>query len=90
MLPSFSDQFCSLTFTLSHLYFVGCIYANGFVHGFDPDWQKCSIPTSRWPVGFVFAALPLFVRLVQCVRRFVDSKLDMHLINVSFLRIYSS
>lgn len=75
---NFSDQFCSLVFTLSNLYFVGCAYSKGF----DERWSQC-IGTRAWGVPFVLAALPLLVRFVQSIKRWVDSKLVTHLINVS-------
>jgi hypothetical protein len=72
------DQFCSLVFTLSNLYFVGCVYRGDFVEG--P--QRCSSLRAYWPVTFLLSALPLFVRLVQSLRRYADSRLITHLINV--------
>ncbi|KAM5537632.1 hypothetical protein V8D89_008710 [Ganoderma adspersum] len=72
------DQFCSLTFTLGNLYFVGCLYARGI----DQHWRQCMpSPGPRWGIAFLLAALPLLVRLVQSVKRFVDSGLVTHLIN---------
>lgn len=72
-----SDQFCSLVFTLSNLYFVGCAYANGL-----ENWRQCT--TGRnWGPAFALAALPLLVRFVQSIKRWVDSSLITHLINVS-------
>ncbi|KAI0918737.1 hypothetical protein AcV5_002647 [Taiwanofungus camphoratus] len=69
------DQFCSLVFTLSNLYFVGCAYANGLEH-----WRQCT--TGRnWGPAFALAALPLLVRFVQSIKRWVDSSLITHLIN---------
>jgi hypothetical protein len=80
-----SDQFCSLIFSLSNLYFVGCVYTHRLDGNFDADWHACSFPTKVWPGIFVLAALPLCARLVQCIRRFSDSGHLMHLINVGFL-----
>ncbi|KAI0763435.1 EXS-domain-containing protein [Trametes elegans] len=72
------DQFCSLVFTLSHLYFVGCVYATGL----DSGWRRCTTnPGPKWGVPFLLASLPLLVRLVQSVKRWVDSRLITHLIN---------
>lgn len=76
---SHSDQFCSLVFTLSNLFFVACAYSNGF----DVDWYKCTSENRLWGVPFVLAALPLLVRTVQSVKRWFDSRLVTHLINVS-------
>ncbi|RPD75683.1 EXS-domain-containing protein [Lentinus tigrinus ALCF2SS1-7] len=72
------DQFCSLVFTLSNLYFVGCVYGTGV----DTDWRRCtSGPGPRWGIAFLLGSLPLVVRLVQSVKRYVDSGLITHLIN---------
>ncbi|KAI0642772.1 EXS-domain-containing protein [Trametes meyenii] len=72
------DQFCSLVFTLSNLYYVGCVYTTGI----DASWRQCtSHPGPRWGVTFLLASLPLLVRLVQSVKRWVDSRLITHLIN---------
>ncbi|TFK38118.1 EXS-domain-containing protein [Crucibulum laeve] len=71
------DQFCSLIFTLSNLYLFACVYADGF----SPNWRKCGSSSPHWPVAFTLAALPLFVRLVQSIKRYADSKLITHLIN---------
>ncbi|ESK90170.1 signal transduction protein [Moniliophthora roreri MCA 2997] len=70
------DQFCSLVFTLSNLYLFACAYANEF-----EDWRKCGSTSKYWPVAFVLAILPFIARLVQSIRRYVDSKLITHLIN---------
>ncbi|KAF9010010.1 EXS family-domain-containing protein, partial [Cyathus striatus] len=71
------DQFCSLVFTLSNLYLIGCVYNRGF----DENWRKCGASSSYWPVIFILAVLPLIVRLVQSIKRYADSKLITHLIN---------
>lgn len=88
MLPFLSDQFCSFIFTFSNFYFIGCVYANGSLKSLDPNWETCSSITQRWPAVFTLASLPLLFRLLQSIRRFVDSKHVMHLINVSHLRIH--
>ncbi|CAL1699593.1 unnamed protein product [Somion occarium] len=71
------DQFCSLVFTLSNLYFVACAYSGGL----DVDWQRCTSKNQHWGVPFVLAALPLLVRTVQSIKRWFDSRLITHLIN---------
>ena len=74
-----SDQFCSLGFTLSNLYLFGCVYSTGF----DGHWRmKCGVIGAFWPIAFFLASLPLGVRLIQSVKRYVDSGLITHLINV--------
>ncbi|KAF9525090.1 EXS family-domain-containing protein, partial [Crepidotus variabilis] len=71
------DQLCSLSFTLSNLYPFACVYARGF----PTSVGQCGTGGSRWGVAYVLAALPLFIRLVQSIRRYTDSKLVTHLIN---------
>lgn len=74
------DQFCSLVFTLSNLTLIGCVYSQGF----DAEWRKCGSASRLWPLAFVLAVLPFLVRFIQSIRRYVDSKLTTHLINVRF------
>jgi hypothetical protein len=45
--------------------------------------MRCMSSSRNWPIQFALAALPLLVRLVQSVKRYSDSKLYTHLINVS-------
>ncbi|KAK7686014.1 hypothetical protein QCA50_010825 [Cerrena zonata] len=71
------DQFCSLVFTLSNLFFVACAYSDGL----DVDWHKCTSQNRYWGIPFVLASLPLLVRAVQSVKRWFDSRLVTHLIN---------
>ncbi|KAJ7269846.1 EXS-domain-containing protein [Mycena rebaudengoi] len=71
------DQFCSLVFTLSNLPLIGCVYSKRL----DADWRKCGTPSSLWPLTFLLAVLPFLVRLIQSIRRYVDSKLTTHLVN---------
>ncbi|KAJ6627864.1 EXS family-domain-containing protein [Mycena sp. CBHHK59/15] len=71
------DQFCSLVFTLSNLYLVVCLY----VEGFSSNWRQCGSTSRFWPLSFVLAILPFLVRLVQSIKRYVDSGLTTHLIN---------
>ncbi|KZP18136.1 EXS-domain-containing protein [Athelia psychrophila] len=73
------DQFCSLVFTLTHLYFTGCAYRLGF----PPNvFTACGVQTHQgWSVQFVLAILPFAVRLVQSIRRYADSGLPTHLVN---------
>ena len=76
-----SDQFCSLVFTLSNLYFLACTYANNF---HLDVWERCGTASrAGYVAAFAVGALPLLVRLVQSIRRYYDSGLVTHLINVS-------
>ncbi|KAF9060165.1 EXS family-domain-containing protein [Rhodocollybia butyracea] len=70
------DQFCSLIFTLSDLYLFGCSYARHF-----NGWRDCGSSAPTWPAAFVLAMLPFLIRVIQSVKRYVDSRLNTHLIN---------
>ncbi|KAH8113948.1 EXS family-domain-containing protein [Phellopilus nigrolimitatus] len=70
------DQFCSLVFTLSNLFFVGCAYKEDW----NDVWNQCSSST-HWGIPFALGVLPLVVRAVQSVKRYADSRLYTHLIN---------
>ena len=67
-----------MIFTLSNLYIVGCAYATGF----NGALERCSA-VHNWSIPFVLAALPLTMRLAQSIKRYVDSHLITHLVNVS-------
>ena len=75
----FRDQLCSLTFSLSGIYFVGCSYVVGF---HSDQFKRCSNP-APWGVPFLLGALPLVARFFQSIRRWWDSSLITHLINAS-------
>lgn len=70
------DQLCSMAYTLGHLYFVGCLYAT--------DWEspttRCSL-TNNWIASVILTSMPALIRLVQCIKRYVDSNNSNHLIN---------
>ncbi|KIY47527.1 EXS-domain-containing protein, partial [Fistulina hepatica ATCC 64428] len=70
------DQFCSLIYVLSNIYFIPCVYVKGF-----DNYQQCGASSPHWPAQFVIAVLPLVIRLVQSVKRYLDSHLITHLIN---------
>ncbi|KAK7012689.1 signal transduction protein [Favolaschia claudopus] len=70
-------EFCSLVFTLSNINLVVCLYAEGF----SENWRNCGSASRLWPLSFVLAILPFLIRVVQSIKRYVDSGLDTHLIN---------
>ena len=76
-----SDQLCSFVFTISNVPLFVCVYLDNF----SDDWQKCKNSSRTWPIAFGLAIIPFIIRLVQSVKRYVDSKLVTHLMNVSFL-----
>lgn len=63
---------------LSSLQLVVCIY----VDGFNSSWRQCGSTSRYWPISLVLAILPFLVRLIQSIKRYVDSGLNTHLINV--------
>jgi len=69
-----------MIFFLSNLYFIGCSYTNGFENAFD----QCGSSSKKWPYFFLLAALPLLIRVVQSLKRYSESRMVSHLINVSF------
>jgi len=66
------DQLCSLFFSLSSLLVIFCLWRDGS--------GNCEVE-SHWSLPFVLNALPSFIRFIQCVRRYIDSRLYTHLIN---------
>lgn len=71
------DQLCSFIFTISNIPLFVCVYLDKF----SDDWQKCKNSSRTWPIAFGLAIIPFIIRLVQCIKRYVDSKLVTHLIN---------
>jgi hypothetical protein len=67
-------------FTLSNLYLVVCLY----VEGFNSQWRDCGSSSKFWPLSFVLGVLPFLVRLLQSIKRYADSGLQTHMINVAF------
>jgi hypothetical protein len=73
------DQFSSFIFTLSNAPLFVCVYLDKF----SDNWQKCRNLNSyrMWPISFGLASIPFIIRLLQSVRRYVDSRRVSHLIN---------
>ncbi|KAG8714690.1 hypothetical protein FRC08_011581 [Ceratobasidium sp. 394] len=70
------DQFCSLVYTMGNLYFLVCAYTDHWHH----IQKRCQLGP-HWSIPLLLTALPSFIRLVQCVRRYIDSKNHIHLVN---------
>ena len=66
-----------MVYTISNLYGIGCAYRYKWEH----PLEKCT-GGNQWIVLFVLSALPSFIRLVQCIKRYADSGVDHHLVNV--------
>ncbi|CAK9438383.1 uncharacterized protein LODBEIA_P26070 [Lodderomyces beijingensis] len=68
------DIVCSLTYTMGNMSFFFCMYAHhwrGTLAGQNPDENTCTSSKSHL-MGF-FNALPSVWRLLQCIRRFMDT-----------------
>ncbi|KAJ1962726.1 Signal transduction protein [Dipsacomyces acuminosporus] len=61
------DEMCSLTYTFSMILLFGCASANRWTDLSD----KCN--TTHWWSNAAFLMIPNLLRLLQCIRRFVDS-----------------
>lgn len=70
------DELNSVVYTFSNLWFLGCEYDHHFR---IPD--QCPMNKSYWIP--VLIAIPPFLRLLQCIRRYVDSRrlVRIHLVN---------
>jgi hypothetical protein len=66
-----------MVYTIASLYGIGCAYR----HEWEHPLEKCS-GGSQWIIPFVFSAIPSLIRLVQCIKRYNDSGLVHHLVNV--------
>ena len=74
-----SDQFCSLAFSFSSLWTLGCSVRNNWA---ADSYDKCGV-SHHWQTPLVLSCVPALMRLLQCVKRYVDSGLRIHMINVS-------
>lgn len=70
------DEFCSLAFSMAHIFTVGCAYS----HEWEDVFFNCGSST-HWATLALLTA-PYVSRLVQSIRRYYDSRLRTHLINV--------
>ncbi|WOO82310.1 Xenotropic and polytropic retrovirus receptor 1 [Vanrija pseudolonga] len=71
-----ADELNSLVYTIQNVYFLSCVYGN---HWPDNAYGVCPSGTS-WPYALL-GALPPLVRLIQCLKRYHDSGLQIHLVN---------
>ncbi|KAJ9120852.1 hypothetical protein QFC22_002786 [Naganishia vaughanmartiniae] len=71
-----ADELNSLSYTFGNLWFTGCAYNKGW----PPDvLSRCSSSHS-WVYGLLLT-IPALIRLIQCIKRWYDSRLQIHLIN---------
>ena len=66
-----------MVYTISSLYGIGCAYRYKWEH----PLEKCT-GGNQWILLFVLSVIPYLIRLIQCVKRYADSGLVHHLVNV--------
>jgi len=84
-----SDQFCSLVYPISNLYFMGCVYTrsrhfSAYESNAGEVWSMCGI-AHNWIWYFLLGMLPYLARFLHSLRRYRDSKLPGQLVNVRHL-----
>jgi hypothetical protein len=73
-----ADQLCSLVLFLVQFQFLVCFYSNDV---WRPPEQEMCLSTLQPYISPVLSALPTIWRFLQSLRRYRDSKDDLHLIN---------
>ncbi|EST09069.1 EXS, C-terminal [Kalmanozyma brasiliensis GHG001] len=70
------DELNSIAWTISNFWYLGCEYHHNWAH---PD--RCSPNDTYWTA--VLLSVPAWLRLGQCIRRWVDSdyRTHLHLVN---------
>ncbi|WWC91724.1 uncharacterized protein L201_006671 [Kwoniella dendrophila CBS 6074] len=71
-----ADELNSLVYSVQNIYFLSCGYAK---HWPSDVLQVCH-SAKTWPYALL-ACLPALSRFIQCLKRYNDSKLNIHLIN---------
>lgn len=71
-----ADELNSLVYPLSNLWFIGCAYNK---HWPSDTYSAC--PTGGNWVHALLLVIPGLIRLIQCLKRYKDSRLSIHLIN---------
>ncbi|KAJ9116645.1 hypothetical protein QFC20_000578 [Naganishia adeliensis] len=66
----------SLSYTFGNFWFIGCAYNKGWPANI---FSACSA-SHNWVYGLLLA-IPALIRLIQCIKRWYDSRLQIHLIN---------
>ncbi|KAN0085736.1 EXS family domain containing protein [Tylopilus felleus] len=80
------DQLCSLEYSFSNLFFVGCFYtrfvknASLYDSKVQEAWSTCSV-AQNWGWYYLLGMLPYIVRFIQCLRTYRDSKVPLQLVN---------
>jgi hypothetical protein len=73
-----ADELNSLVYTIQNIFFMSC----GYAHQWPDDIFHVCPSGSSWPYALLLC-LPALARLLQCVKRWYDTRLRIHLINVS-------
>ncbi|WVO14281.1 hypothetical protein L204_101913 [Cryptococcus depauperatus] len=71
-----ADELNSLIYTIENIYFIACAY----VHKWPGNIFNVCPSGKTWPYALLLC-LPALSRLIQCLKRYHDSKLYIHLIN---------
>ncbi|ORY33360.1 EXS family-domain-containing protein [Naematelia encephala] len=71
-----ADELNSLVYTMQNFYFIGCAYG----HHWPGNVFTVCPSGKQWPYGLLLC-LPALSRLIQCLKRWYDSRLGIHLIN---------
>ncbi|KDN50195.1 hypothetical protein RSAG8_01531, partial [Rhizoctonia solani AG-8 WAC10335] len=72
------DQFCSMVYTMSNMYFLVCAYVDQW-HRIE---ERCQLE-QHWTIPLILSTIPFFIRFIQSIRRYFDSKQTHHLTNAA-------
>ena len=84
-------------YTIQNFYFIGCTcelrlpflrlgLTQTDAHHWPGDIYTACPSGQSWPYGLLLS-LPALARLVQCLKRYHDSRLSIHLINVGHILV---
>lgn len=74
-----ADELNSLVYSISNLWFLGCAYNKGFSQ--HPDMYLVCSAGGNW-VYSLLLVVPALIRAIQCLKRYKDSGLPIHLVNL--------
>lgn len=72
-----ADELNSLVYSIQNIYFLSC----GYAHRWPGDIFEVCPAGKTWQYALLLC-LPALARLIQCVKRWHDTRLRIHLINV--------
>jgi hypothetical protein len=73
-----ADELNSLVYSIQNIYFLSC----GYAHRWPGDIFEVCPAGKTWQYALLLC-LPALARLIQCVKRWHDTRLKIHLVNVS-------